>query len=79
MSLKKFSLSAIWDSVFFKSGIIRSSGAPPRKENKIIPGSKKLSNGDPFSIDNGISINSPFGEIINTPPPPIAPKLRNAN
>ena len=79
MSLKKLIRSASFDSGFLSKAIIRNIGMRPRIENNIIPGSKKLLNGELFNIDKGIPINFPLGEIIKIPPPPIAPNPRNAN
>lgn len=79
MSLKKLNRSASFDSGFFSNAIINIIGTIPRTENNIIPGSKKLLNGELSNIDKGIPINFPPGEIIKTPPPPIAPNPRNAN
>jgi len=48
--------------------------------NKMIPGTKKLLNGDLSRIDSGNPPNNfPEGEIIKAPPPPIALNPRNAN
>lgn len=79
MSLKKLIRSANFDFGFLSNAIISIIGIRPRTENNIIPGSKKLLNGELFNIDKGIPINFPLGEIIKTPPPPIAPNPRNAN
>lgn len=79
MSLKKLIRSASFDFGFLIKAIISSMGTSPRMENKMIPGNKKLLNGDSLNIDKGIPINFPLGEIIKTPPPPIAPNPRNAN
>ena len=79
MSLKKLIRSASFDSGFLSNAIASIIGTRPRTENNIIPGSKKLLNGELCNIDKGIPINFPLGEIIKTPPPPIAPNPRNAN
>ena len=51
----------------------------PSKLNKIIPGIKKLLKGELSNIERGIPNILPEGEIINTPPPKIAPNPRNNN
>ena len=48
--------------------------------NKMIPGTKKSVKGDLSNMDNGNPPNNfPEGEMINAPPPPIAPKPRKAS
>ena len=79
ISLNKLICSASFDSGFFSNAIISNRGISPRTKNKITPGIKKLLKGDFSNIDKGISNNSPLGEIINAPPPPIAPNPRNPN
>jgi len=79
ISLNKLIFSASLDSGFFSNAIISNNGISPRTENKIIPGKRKLSKGEFFNSDKGNPINSPVGEIINTPPPPIAPDARIPN
>ncbi|MEP6950266.1 MAG: hypothetical protein ABI863_13360 [Ginsengibacter sp.] len=39
----------------------------------MMPGIKKLLNGEGFNIDNGIPIKLPDGDRIKAPPPPMAP------
>jgi hypothetical protein len=45
----------------------------PSTTNKITPGIKKLEKGEFDSIDSGMPRASPNGEMINTPPPKMAP------
>ena len=79
MSLKKLIRSASIDPGFLSNGFTSIIGATPRTKNNIIPGIKKLLKGELSNTDKGIPINCPLGEIINTPPPPMAPNPRNAN
>ena len=46
ISLKKLNCSANVDAGFLSKAIMISNGAIPRIENKIIPGNKKLLNGE---------------------------------
>jgi hypothetical protein len=54
-------------------------GIIPSIVNKIIPGNKKLLNGEFSNKDKGIPNSLPDGEMINTLPPNIAPNPRNIN
>ena len=76
ISLKKFKYSASADADFFKSAIISKHGAIPITKKRRIPGIKKLLNGDVSNIDTGVPSNFPEGDIINKPPPTIAPRLK---
>lgn len=71
--------SAIFNSGFFSNANTNRQGASPRKVNKKIAGIRKFGKGESFIIDNGMPSSSPDGEIINTPPPNMAPTPRNAN
>jgi len=51
----------------------------PRIENRIIPGTRKSLKGELPRFDKGILSNSPVGEIINAPPPKIAPTTSKPN
>jgi len=78
MSLKILICSASFDSCFFSNANISRQGASPRKANNKIAGIKKFENGESLIMDNGIPSNSPEGEMINAPPPKMAPTPRNA-
>jgi hypothetical protein len=52
----------------------RIPGITPRTENRIIPGTRKSLKGEDPRFDRGILSNSPPGEMINNPPPKIAPR-----
>jgi|GEM_PF-3462153 len=45
----------------------------------MIPGIEKIFNDELSSIDNGIPIHFPFGEMFRTNPPQMAPKARKPN
>ena len=77
MSLQKFTCSASFDSGFFINANISRQGAIPRKVNKKIPGIIKFEKGETFIMDNGMPRSLPEGEMINAPPPKIAPAPRN--
>ena len=77
--MKKLNRSANFEAVFLYKALASSVGAIPSTENKMIPGIKKLSKGDLFNMDRGIPINFPLGEIMKTPPPPIAPIPKNTS
>ena len=55
---------------------INASGATPSSVNKIIPGNKKLENGECSNMESGIPKMLPEGEMISTKPPKIAPTPR---
>jgi hypothetical protein len=79
ISLYKLNNSTdLFTGLFNKENAI-ASGANPITLNKIIPGIKKLLNGEFFNIDSGIPNSLPEGEIINTPPPNIAPIPSSTN
>ena len=61
------------DFGFFNKTKIRMPGIIPRIKNRIRPGIRKSLKGEVPRIDSGILSNSPPGEIINAPPPKIAP------
>jgi hypothetical protein len=73
MSLKKFNDSTILYSCLFIKAQTIQMGAAPITLNKIIPGIKKFLKGEFSNNDSGIPNSFPEGEIINTPPPKIAP------
>ena len=73
ISVKKLNDSPILDCGLFINAHTIQQGIMPSTLNKIIPGIKKLVNGELTNIDRGIPNNSPDGEIIKTPPPKIAP------
>jgi hypothetical protein len=77
MSLKIFTRSAIFDSGFINNAKIKRQGVSPRTVNKKIPGIKKFENGESFIMDKGTPSSPPEGEMINAPPPKIAPAPRN--
>ena len=77
--MKKLNRSANFEAVFLYNALASSIGTIPSTENKMIPGIKKLSKGDLFNMDRDILINFPLGEIMKTPPPPIAPIPKNTN
>ncbi len=79
MSIKKLSFWASVDFVFLNNAITSKIGETPNTQNKMIPSIKKLLNGELLSIDNGIPINFPFGEMIKTKALPTAHNARNAN
>jgi len=55
-----------------------ASGPIPRTQNRISPGVKYVSNGEPLSADTGSGIISPLGPSIKAPPPS-APTLRKTS
>ena len=80
MSLKKLKYSAILQSGLFINAHAVRQGKSPKTLNKIIPGIKKSLKGEVSKIDNGNPPNNlPEGDIINAPPPPMAPIPRNIN
>lgn len=73
ISLKKLNCLASLDSGLLSSANTKIRGKSPIIRNKIIPGTKKLLNGELPKFDKGILSSSPVGEMI------IAPNARNVN
>jgi hypothetical protein len=78
MSLKKLKYSAIRLAGLVIKATAIKHGDNPRIRNRIIPGIRKLENGECSKMDKGNPpSNLPEGEMIKQKPPPIALIPRN--